>query len=108
MLYGALFLVAGAALLAITYGLVANSTDMPSGKSVFVDRQAAATGKLPPVPDEAVRGAVRTPASGQAAGADVSSSRRGRNRRRPCQLLAYAGQGDGGVQAADHRPGSCS
>jgi signal transduction histidine kinase len=49
LLYGTLFLVAGAALLAITYGLVANGTAMQSGNPVFITHQAA-TGKLPPFP----------------------------------------------------------
>jgi signal transduction histidine kinase len=49
LLYGLLFLVAGAALLAITYGLVANGSVPETSGSVFVSR-ASAAGKLPPVP----------------------------------------------------------
>jgi signal transduction histidine kinase len=49
LLYGLLFLVAGAALLAITYGLVANDGVPETSGSVFVAR-GFSTGKLPPVP----------------------------------------------------------
>ena len=41
LLYGGLFLVAGTALLAITYGLVAYSSDVATANQGFVDRAAA-------------------------------------------------------------------
>ena len=89
MLYGSLFLVAGAALLAITYGLVANSTDMATGKSVFVDRQVAAAGKLPPVPTR-LSAVPQNAASWQAAGATPRIA--GAQSDAAVQLLAYAGK----------------
>jgi signal transduction histidine kinase len=76
MLYGCLFLVAGAALLAITYGLVAGGTAMTGSKSsVLITRSAGTTRQLPAFPTSVI-GAVARPAkgpayggSGQAAGA---------------------------------------
>ena len=100
MLYGGLFLVAGAALLAITYGLVAGGTAMTSNKSVLITRKAGTTQQLPAFPTNAIgtvatsvkalpsgsstrggaeqaSGAVEAPPGGQAA---------------VVQLLAYAGK----------------
>ena len=63
MLYGGLFLAAGAALLAITYGLVAGGTAMTSGKSVFITRQAGTARQLPAFPTNVI-GAVANPVKG--------------------------------------------
>ncbi len=52
MLYGLLFLIAGAALLAITYGLVANDSTSEATGSLLLSR-GFSVGKLPPVPQGA-------------------------------------------------------
>ena len=95
MLYGGLFLVAGAALLAITYGLVADSTDVRTGKSVFVDRQTATSGKLPPIPANlfAVSPDGRREAAGPTAGGRRSGAAgRASGTNAIVQLQAYAGK----------------
>ena len=57
LLYGALFLVAGAALLGVTYGLVANGS--PSAQGFFVSRTAKPVlGRLPALPPEVISGGV--------------------------------------------------
>jgi signal transduction histidine kinase len=63
MLYGALFLVAGAALLAITYGLVAGGTAMTSDKSVLITRKGGTARQPPPFPAGVLQ-AVTNPVNG--------------------------------------------
>jgi signal transduction histidine kinase len=100
MLYGGLFLVAGAALLAITYGLVAGGTAMTSSKSVLITRKAGTTQQLPAFPANAI-GAVATPVKGPPSGASqpgVGEQGPGTVEVPPAgqaavvQLLAYAGK----------------
>ncbi|HUA06438.1 MAG TPA: ATP-binding protein [Solirubrobacteraceae bacterium] len=62
LLYGALFLVAGAALLAITYGLVANGTGN-AAKPIFLGKQSGTSVALPAVPNFAT-GATALPSRG--------------------------------------------
>jgi signal transduction histidine kinase len=84
LLYGGLFLVAGAALLAITYGLVANGA--PREQGIFVSRATGtATDKLPalPVPVVGVAG-------GEKGGPVVVQQRGGSDS--VGQLQTYAGQ----------------
>ena len=90
LLYGGLFLVAGTALLAITYGLVANSSDVATANQVFVDRTAAA-GKLPALPADAFAVPPDVRGTGQAAGA-VAQSVGGTQSPAVVQLRAYAGK----------------
>jgi signal transduction histidine kinase len=90
LLYGGLFLVAGTALLAITYGLVANSSDVATANQVFVDRTAAA-GKLPAVPGDAFALPPDVRGTGQAAGA-VAQSVGGTQSPAVVELRAYAGK----------------
>ena len=100
MLYGGLFLLAGAALLAITYGLVANGTEMQSGGSVLLTRKTGATQQLPAFPTSAI-GAVAAPVkgppstarvqgNGQQASGTVTAPPGGQAA--VVQLLAYAGK----------------
>jgi len=100
MLYGGLFLVAGAALLAITYGLVAGGTAMTSGSSVLITHKAGTTQELPALPANVI-GAVANPmkgppgaapvrANGQQASGTVSAPAGGQAA--VVQLLAYAGR----------------
>ena len=111
MLYGGLFLVAGAALLAITYGLVAGGTAMTGSKSsVLITRSAGTSQQLPAFPANVI-GAVARPVngeSGQAAGAGQVSGGQVSGGQAPplsgsvtapsggqtavVQLLAYAGK----------------
>ena len=108
MLYGGLFLVAGTALLAITYGLVAGGTAMTSGKSLVITRTTGTERQLPTLPTSvigAVANPVKGPAkagSGQATG-QVSGVQAGGPVTGPVtvpaggqasvvQLLAYAGR----------------
>ncbi len=63
LLYGLLFLVAGAALLAITYGLVAGG-GMSGADQSFVVSRALSPGKLPPVPQGLAGAAVTVPGKG--------------------------------------------
>ncbi len=50
LLYGLLFLIAGAALLAITYGLVAHDTMSATAGQFVVSSRGFTGGKLPPIP----------------------------------------------------------
>jgi signal transduction histidine kinase len=99
MLYGGLFLVAGAALLAITYGLVAGGTSMTSGRSVLITRKVGA-GQLPTLPTSLI-GAVANPVKGppraeaapanrEQASGTVSAPAGGQAA--VVQLLAYSGR----------------
>jgi signal transduction histidine kinase len=99
MLCGALFLVAGAALLAITYGLVANGTTMQGGRSVLITRKVA-TGQLPTLPTSVI-GAVTNPVKGppSATAAPATGEQTSGTLSTPAggqaaivQLLAYAGK----------------
>jgi signal transduction histidine kinase len=65
MLYGGLFLAAGAALLAITYGLVAGGTALTSGKSLLITRTTGTERQLPTLPTSVI-GAVANPLKGPA------------------------------------------
>jgi signal transduction histidine kinase len=82
LLYGALFLVAGAALLGITYGLVANGSRSDQG--VFFTRVAPA-GQLPPPPREIAGGIVSAGGNSSAVSEKVPSDA-------VVRLQAYAGQ----------------
>jgi signal transduction histidine kinase len=84
LLYGAVFLAAGAALLGITYELVRHGTPAPSRKQFVVSRTVA--GKLPP-------------ALPTAAGAVIRSS--APNKVGPVELQAYAGQVNASFQRLD-------
>jgi signal transduction histidine kinase len=85
LLYGGLFLVAGAALLAVTYGLVANGA--PREQGFYVTRAVGtSTDKLPPPPGP-LAGAV---ARGGNGGAVVIQGKAVPDT--PVQLKAYAGQ----------------
>ena len=86
MFYGLLFLVAGAALLAITYALVANDITSQSTGSLVVSRDFS-TGKLPPLP-QSVAAAAAAPANGQSV--IIQGARAGA----VFQFKAYAGQVD--------------
>ena len=100
MLYGGLFLLAGAALLAITYGLVANGTEMQSGGSVLLTRKTGTTQQLPAFPTSAI-GAVATPVKGPPSTAQVQGNGQQASgtvtappggQAAVVQLLAYAGK----------------
>jgi signal transduction histidine kinase len=100
MLYGGLFLLAGAALLAITYGLVANGTEMQSRGSVLLTRKTGTTQQLPAFPTSAI-GAVATPVKGPPSTAQVpGNGQQGSGtvtappggQAAVVQLLAYAGK----------------
>jgi signal transduction histidine kinase len=65
LLYGLLFLVAGTALLAITYGLVAGGGTSGADQSFVVSR-ALSPGKLPPVPRQLLGTAVAVSGKGAA------------------------------------------
>ena len=97
MLYGGLFLLAGAALLAITYGLVAGGTSMTTGNSVVITRKTATTQQLPAFPTNVLGAAVKgppstaaVPANGEQASGTVSAPPGGQAA--VVQLLAYAGR----------------
>ena len=97
LLYGLLFLVAGAALLAITYGLVAGGTVPETSGSVFVTRGFSA-GKLPPVP-QALGGTVvstspasRVPDQRQTAPGQALIAQQKVPPGAAVELQAYAGQ----------------
>jgi signal transduction histidine kinase len=93
LLYGLLFLVAGAALLAITYGLVAGGSVPETPGSVFVTRGLSA-GKLPTVPqaDEAiVSGKIPSSVGPPSKGAAVIVQQKTPSGP-VVQLQAYAGQ----------------
>ncbi len=62
MLYGLLFLIAGAGLLAITYGLVASETTAQRTRALVVDR-GVSSAKIPSLP-AGIKAAVGTPGSG--------------------------------------------
>jgi signal transduction histidine kinase len=64
LLYGLLFLVAGAALLAITYGLVAHDS-MSTTSGSFVVARGVSVGKLPAVPQGLTGTAVPVPGPGK-------------------------------------------
>jgi len=95
LLYGLLFLIAGAALLAITYGLVAGGSVPETSGSVFVTRGLSA-GKLPTVPqaDEAIVAGKIPPTS--SAGTPSKGAAVIVQQKTPSgpgvQLQAYAGQ----------------
>jgi signal transduction histidine kinase len=100
MLYGGLFLVAGAALLAITYGLVAGGTSMTSGNSVLITSKTGTTQQLPALPTNVI-GAVANPvkgppsttaapANGEQASGTASATPGGQAA--VVRLLAYAGR----------------
>jgi signal transduction histidine kinase len=100
MLYGGLFLVAGAALLAITYGLVAGGTSMTSGNSVLITSKTGTAQQLPALPTNAI-GAVANPvkglpsttaapANGEQASGTASATPGGQAA--VVRLLAYAGR----------------
>jgi signal transduction histidine kinase len=100
MLYGSLFLVAGAALLAITYGLVAGGTSMTSGNSVLITHKAGTTQQLPAFPTKVI-GAVAKPVKGLASIASLQADGQQSSGTVPAppggqgavvQLLAYAGK----------------
>ena len=76
--------------MAITYGLVANSSDVATANQVFVDRTAAA-GKLPALPADAFAVPPDVRGIGQAAGA-VAQSVGGTQSAAVVQLRAYAGK----------------
>jgi signal transduction histidine kinase len=85
MLYGALFLIAGAALLAITYGLVANGTSAEP-KPILVGKQPGADVALPAVPSFA------TGASTLPKGGAVIYEQKTAGPKTVVQIQAYAGQ----------------
>jgi signal transduction histidine kinase len=92
LLYGGLFLVAGAALLAITYGLVANGSSLQSG-SFVINRKAGSPGALPAFPTN-VLGAVANPGKGSG-GVPVSGGQAvpaPGGQAAIVQLLAYEGR----------------
>jgi signal transduction histidine kinase len=101
MLYGGLFLVAGAALLGITYGLVAGGTTMTGGKSLLITRNTGTAQQLPAFPtnvigtvaNHPVKGPPSTaamPANGDQASGAVSAPPG--DQAAAVQLLAYAGK----------------
>jgi signal transduction histidine kinase len=96
MLYGGLFLVAGAALLAITYGLVAGGTAMTSGKSLLITQKAGSTPQLPAFPT-GVLGAVANPVRGPASAGVVHATGRQTSGTPPPQVIAPPGGQDAAV-----------
>ena len=86
MLYGGLFLVAGAALLAITYGLVANGTASVA-RPFFISAQAKTT-SLPSAPPGLVTGATA------AGSGPVVVEQKTAGPKTQIQVRAYAGQVD--------------
>ena len=97
LLYGGLFLVAGAALLGVTYGLVAGGGSSQA-QSFFISRSAAAgAGQLPPVPagfGGTVAGSSGSGSSAAASGqvGGTLSLRQKTPLGRVVQLQAYAGK----------------
>ena len=89
MLYGALFLVAGAALLAITYGLVANGTGN-AAKPIVVGKESGTSVALPALPTFA-RGSTAVAAS-VPKGASVIYEQKTAGPKTVVQVQAYAGQ----------------
>jgi signal transduction histidine kinase len=89
LLYGALFLVAGAALLAVTYGLVANGSSSTQG--VFVSRDVKpVSGQLPALPQNVAGG--RVTGSVTAPTPQEVPSQKGAPPDTVVQLQTYAGQ----------------
>jgi len=89
LLYGALFLVAGAALLGVTYGLVANGSTSES--AFFVSRDAKpVSGKLPALPPDVITSA----GGGSVAGPTTQAVPSGKvpPAGSAVQLQAYAGR----------------
>ena len=89
MLYGALFLVAGAALLAITYGLVANGTGN-TAKPILLGKQSGTSVALPALPSFA-RGSAAVAAS-VPKGGSVIYEQKTAGPKTVVQVQAYAGQ----------------
>jgi len=89
LLYGALFLVAGAALLAVTYGLVANGSSSTQGFFVSRDIKPVSS-QLPALPPNVVGGVV----AGSVAGPTPQEvpSQKGGPSDTVVRLQAYAGQ----------------
>jgi signal transduction histidine kinase len=88
MLYGALFLLAGAALLAITYGLVANGT-ANTAKPIVVGKQSGTSLSIPAPPSFAAAGA-----SPLSRGGAVLYGQKTAGPRTVVQIQEYAGQVD--------------
>ena len=91
MLYGGLFLVAGTALLAITYGLVANGT-APAPKPLLVAKRPATDVSLPALPSFAKGGP--SAAATLPKGGTVVYEQRTAGAQAVVQIQAYAGQVD--------------
>jgi len=91
MLYGALFLVAGAALLAITYGLVANGT-ANAAKPIVVEKKSGTSVAPPALPSGLT--AVASGASALPKGGAVLYEQKTAGPRAVVQVQQYAGQVD--------------
>jgi len=96
LLYGSLFLVAGAALLAITYGLVAGGTSVtPSKSSVVITRKTGSSQQLPAFPASvigAVSNPVKAPPNSGLGQTAPAGSPQPNGQAAVVQLLAYAGK----------------
>ena len=91
MLYGSLFLVAGAALLAITYGLVANGT-ANAAKPIVVSKESGTAVSLPAPPSFGTGTALG--ASALPNGGNVIYEQKTGGPKTLVQVRAYAGQVD--------------